>query len=126
MSVVELRDGSRLTGRTKSLAGRRVVSIPVALLLDVNDHLRRFVAEDPASGVFVGPKGAPLRRTNFQKHWNSARIDAGPSAIHFHDDLRHTGNTLAAQSGDVARPDGSNGPLEYAGCAYRSAHELDP
>jgi integrase len=98
VSVSELSDGSRLIGPTKSLASRRVVAIPAALLPDVRDHLRRFVGHRPDAGVFVGPKGAPLRRANFQKHWNAARLAAGLREIHFHD-LRHTGNTLLAQSG---------------------------
>jgi integrase len=49
--------------------------------------------------VFAGPEGAPRRRSNFQKLWTSAIDAAGVDrAVHFHD-LRHTGNTLAAQAG---------------------------
>src|SRR3712207_667822 len=45
-------------------------------------------------------KGAALRRSNFQKHWTRALNAAGlvDHGLHFHD-LRHTGNTLTAQSG---------------------------
>jgi len=49
--------------------------------------------------VFVGPTGAPLRRTNFrQRTWLPALQAAGLPAIHFHD-LRHTGNALTANAG---------------------------
>ncbi len=48
--------------------------------------------------VFVGPKGAPIRRSNFQKYWRSALAEAGLVGVHFHD-LRHTGNTLTAHAG---------------------------
>jgi integrase len=49
--------------------------------------------------VFVGTKGATLRRTNFQAMWVKALEKAGlPAGFRFHD-LRHTGNTWAADSG---------------------------
>jgi integrase len=49
--------------------------------------------------VFVGLRGNQLRRSNFTKPWKQA-LDAAalPSGIHVHD-LRHTGNTFAAESG---------------------------
>lgn len=43
-SVVELTDGSLVTGPPKSLAGRRGVSIPAALLPDILSHLEDFTA----------------------------------------------------------------------------------
>jgi hypothetical protein len=40
-----------------------------------------------------------LRRTNFSRTWATALAKAGlPVGIHFHD-LRHTGNTFAAETG---------------------------
>jgi hypothetical protein len=54
--------------------------------------------EGPRCVVFAGPKGGPARRSNFQKHWSVALATAGVTGVHFHD-LRHTGNTLAAQAG---------------------------
>lgn len=50
--------------------------------------------------IFVGPKGAPLRRSNFRPIWNAARAKAGAPELHFHD-LRHVGGTLA-ETGRVA------------------------
>ena len=75
-----------------------MVAIPSALLPDIVEHLAEFVTACPDALVFAGPKGAALRRSNFQKHWRRALESAGVTGLHFHD-LRHTGNTLVAQSG---------------------------
>ena len=50
--------------------------------------------------MFVGVKGGQLRRSNFTKPWAKALEEAGLPVgdIHVHD-LRHTGNTYAAESG---------------------------
>jgi len=97
--LVELGDGSLVVGPPKTAAGRRTVAIPVNLLPAVRAHLDEFVGPGPTSLVFAGPNGAPLRRSNFQKHWRAAlAAAAGLGDIHFHD-LRHMGNTLAADSG---------------------------
>lgn len=96
--LVELGDGSLVVGPPKTAAGRRTVAIPGNLLPADREHLDEFVGAGPASAVFLGPKGAPLRRSNFQKQWRAGLAAAGLADIHFHD-LRHTGNTLAAGSG---------------------------
>lgn len=98
VGVVELRTGALVIGPPKSQAGRRVVAIPSMLLPVVRDHLAEYSRPHDGDLVFVGPKGAPLRRSNFQKHWTAAMTSAGISGVHFHD-LRHTGNTLTAQTG---------------------------
>ncbi|MFI7585917.1 tyrosine-type recombinase/integrase [Spongisporangium articulatum] len=97
-SLVELGDGSLIFKEPKTTAGRRVVGIPGAMLADVIAHLDEFTGDRPDAFVFVGPKGATLRRSNFQKYWRNALQAAGIEGVHFHD-LRHTGNTLVAQSG---------------------------
>ncbi|MGO9081381.1 MAG: tyrosine-type recombinase/integrase [Streptosporangiaceae bacterium] len=44
-------------------------------------------------------KGGQLRRSNFSKTWASGLAEAGlPAEVHVHD-LRHTGNTFAAETG---------------------------
>jgi integrase len=42
--------------------------------------------------------GLPIRWSNFQEQWTPAIEKAGIPGLHFHD-LRHTGNTFAAESG---------------------------
>jgi integrase len=101
-SVVELAKGPLFTGPPKSDAGKRDLSIPAFLVPDVTEHLERFTASDPRALVFVGPKGAPLRRSNFTRQWTKATAAAGLSGFHFHD-LRHTGNTLAGEEGASLR-----------------------
>jgi integrase len=50
--------------------------------------------------IFTGAKGAVLRRSGFQTQcrWSDSVTQAGLPGFHFHD-LRHTGNTLAADTG---------------------------
>ncbi|SEM14677.1 tyrosine-type recombinase/integrase [Streptacidiphilus jiangxiensis] len=55
------------------------------------------------SHVFTGALGGRLRRRNFHEVWERARKKAKISdEVHFHD-LRHTGNTLAANAGASTR-----------------------
>ncbi|MGN6606633.1 MAG: tyrosine-type recombinase/integrase [Jatrophihabitans sp.] len=98
VAQVELGTGELVTGPPKTAAGRRVVAVPTQLLPDLRRHLESFVGPSPTDLVFAGPKGAPLRRSNFQKAWQQGLEAAGLTGVHFHD-LRHTGNTLAAQAG---------------------------
>ncbi|MDT4936660.1 MAG: hypothetical protein QOG80_331 [Pseudonocardiales bacterium] len=98
VAQVELAHGQLIIGPPKTAAGRRVIAIPSELLPDIERHLTEFAGTGPDSLIFAGPKGAPLRRSNFQKYWQQGLDASGIADIHFHD-LRHTGNTLAAQSG---------------------------
>jgi hypothetical protein len=67
--------------------------------LDVRRHLDWFAAKEPDGLLFVGERGAPFRRSTFGRKWRKARDKAGlPANFRFYD-LRHTGNTLTAQSG---------------------------
>ncbi|WP_307831290.1 tyrosine-type recombinase/integrase [Nucisporomicrobium flavum] len=75
----------------------RLVFIP-----DAVRHLAEFTGGRPDSLLFVGPKKGPLRRSNFQEHWRAAIEKAGVPGLHFHD-LRHTGNTWAAETGATLR-----------------------
>lgn len=101
-SVVELTDGSLVTGPPKSLAGKRTVAIPAFMLADIRSHLDQFAQPGDDGLVFTGPKGAPLRRSNFTKTWCKATEAVSLTGFHFHD-LRHTGNTIAATTGASLR-----------------------
>lgn len=91
--------GEMLVVPPKSRASRRTVAIPAGVVPALRLHLRKYAEKGAAGRVFVGPKGATLRRTNFQATWVEARDKAGlPEGFRFHD-LRHTGNTWAAGSG---------------------------
>jgi integrase len=102
VSVVELVDGSLVTGPPKSEAGKRAVTLPAFLLPEVVTHLEQFTSPGDDSLVFVGPKNGPLRRPNFSSTWRDATESAGLTGFHFHD-LRHTGNHIAAATGASLR-----------------------
>ena len=102
LGVVELVDGSLVTGPPKSEAGRRTVALPPFLFPEVATHLELFTAPADDSLVFTGPKNAPLRRSNFSRTWRDAIEAAGLTGFHFHD-LRHTGNHIAAATGASLR-----------------------
>jgi integrase len=95
-AALELSDGSRIVGPPKA-EGYRTVAIPPSIITELRKHLKAFAPESEGL-VFAGPKGAPLRRGNFHRHWSAALETAGVGSLHFHD-LRHTGNTLAAATG---------------------------
>ncbi|WP_285702745.1 site-specific integrase [Microtetraspora sp. NBRC 16547] len=101
-TTTELKDGSVTIGPPKSEAGKRIVSVPELLLPDLAAHLNSYAEKGDEGLVFIGPKGAQLRRANFTRTWNRALKDAKLGGFHFHD-LRHTGNTFASQSGATLR-----------------------
>ena len=74
------------------------MTFPAELVPELRWHLERFAAPGERDLVFVGPKGAALRRSNFRPIWNAACAHAGVPGMHFHD-LRHVGGTLAAATG---------------------------
>jgi integrase len=96
--------GGLEAGPPKSRAGLRVVSFPAAILPELREHLDRFAGEEPSGLVFPNEHGAPLWRGNFNKAvaWAEICERLGVPGLHLHD-LRHTGNTLAAQSGASLR-----------------------
>ena len=94
----ELADGTRVVGKPKTEAGRRIVAVPHVLHDGLRRHLELHAQQGQHGLVFVGPAGGPLRRSNWSKVWHAATADLGLEHLHFHD-LRHTGNTLAAATG---------------------------
>ena len=97
-TVAQLDRGGLRPDTPKSSAGWRTAAFPDDLVPELQWHLQRFAEAGPRGLVFVGPKGAQLRRTNFRPIWVKACTAAGAPGVHFHD-LRHTGGTLAAATG---------------------------
>ncbi|WP_026412712.1 tyrosine-type recombinase/integrase [Actinomadura oligospora] len=99
-AYVEQANGKMLLGPPKSRAGVRTVTIPDAIIPDLTKHLEKFTKEPADALIFTGVKGGPMRRSGFNKvtRWRHVVEAMGVPALHFHD-LRHTGNTLAADLG---------------------------
>ena len=95
----ELTNGKRVTGDPKTRAGKRTVYLPDFLKPELRRHLQWFAEKERGGLLFVGEKGAPFRRSTFGRKWRKARTKVGmPDNFRFYD-LRHTGNTLAADTG---------------------------
>jgi integrase len=101
--LVEVGSGTHQRTAPKSDAGRRTVALPGFVVDELRAHLREYVPPEMDAPVFAGERGGiPLRR-NWARIWSRARRAAGlPSTVHLHD-LRHTGATLAAQSGGTTK-----------------------
>jgi integrase len=99
-AYVERTNGQMILGPPKSRAGRRMVSIPAAIVPHLVAHLDKYVRADDDALIFPGIKGGPMRRSGFNKitRWKHVVAALGVPNLHFHD-LRHTGNTLAADMG---------------------------
>jgi integrase len=102
-AAVELPTGELRISPPKTVAGRRTVYLPEVVMHDLRLHFDLYVKPEPEAFVFTGAKGAQLRRSTFQRHWRRGLAAAGLTGqVHFHD-LRHTGNTWAAESGATLR-----------------------
>jgi integrase len=93
-------NGSLMIAPPKSRAGVRTVAFPATLVPELREHLDAYAGPDSTALVFTGQRGGVLRRGNFRRAsgWSDAVAAIGLPGLHFHD-LRHTGNTLAAQAG---------------------------
>lgn len=87
-----------VVGLPKSDAGIRTVSIPPHVLPDVKRHLTRYVDADQDALLFPARGGGWLQPSSLYRVFYRARDLAGRPDLRWHD-LRHTGATLAAQSG---------------------------
>jgi len=99
-AYVELQSGALMLGPPKSKAGIRSVTIPGTVAAELAKHLDTYVGESDDALVFTSPTGRPMRRSGFQRltGWTYAARAIGMPGLHFHD-LRHTGNTMAADTG---------------------------
>jgi integrase len=99
--AIQTNDGRTFDGEPKARS-IRTVTLPDFMTAEVEAHLRRYVGRSPSAYVFLGPKGARPTRANFHRIWNKARKAVGQPELHLHD-LRHTGNTFAAETGATLR-----------------------
>jgi len=91
-------NGAPVIGPPKTDAGVRVVTMPARVAAAVADHLERFVPDDADALVFPARQGGHLSPTALYKVFYPARDAIGRPDLRWHD-LRHSGLTLAAQTG---------------------------
>jgi len=63
-TLADLDKGGLVPETPKSRAGRRTVAFPAELVPELRWHLERFAEPGERGYVFVGPKGARLRRSS--------------------------------------------------------------
>jgi integrase len=85
-------------GDPKSYAGKRDVAIPPHIVPAVRDHLANHVGAERDSRLFPANHGGHLQPSTFQRHFYRGRNKAKRPDLRLHD-LRHTGATMAAQTG---------------------------
>lgn len=96
-------NGSTIVGTPKSRAGRRTVAIPPHLADDVRRHLAQHAQPGRDGLLFPNAAGTGhIHPSTVMKPFRKAREAAGRPDLRIHD-LRHTGATLAAQSGATLR-----------------------
>ncbi|PZS12417.1 MAG: site-specific integrase [Pseudonocardiales bacterium] len=98
-ALVELRSKGLVCGPPKARASLRTNALPNAIRPAIVEHLAKYVQASQDAWVFTGERGNPIRsgNRNLLTGWKDAVTAIGRSGLHFHD-LRHTGNTLAAQT----------------------------
>jgi integrase len=79
----------------KTEAGKRTIAVPPHVIPILRLHLDEYAGKDR---LFVSRDGSPLRGNTLYQAFVRARKKVGMDKLTFHD-LRHTGQTLAAQTG---------------------------
>ncbi|MCV7381461.1 site-specific integrase [Mycobacterium alsense] len=103
-NVIQIRrgvvrvDGEMRITTPKSTAGSRDVTIPPHLMPFVEQHLERHTGAGRESLLFPAINGGHLQPSSLYRYFYPARDKAKRPDLRFHD-LRHTGATLAAQTG---------------------------
>ena len=85
----------RFDGPPKTDAGYRTVAIPPHVIPLVREHVNCYAGTER---VFVGRSGEAMRGDAIRLAFDRARREVGLDHLRFHD-LRHTGQTLAAEAG---------------------------
>lgn len=82
----------------KSDAGIRDVAAPPHIMAAIEKHLAKHVGPQQEALLFPADHGGHLAPATFYRWYYKARAEAKRDDLRFHD-LRHTGATLAAQTG---------------------------
>lgn len=90
--------GGWVVGDPKSDAGIRNVGIPPHLIPVVKNHLAKYVEAQSDSLLFPAQNGGHLQPSTFNRHYYKGRNKAKRPDLRLHD-CRHSGATMAAQTG---------------------------
>lgn len=90
--------GRWIVGKPKTAAGTRTVAVPPHILPMLKQHLRVHAQKGPDGLIFPSRAGIHLDTSTLARHFRRARASVGRTDLTVHG-LRHTGATLAAQSG---------------------------
>lgn len=101
-ALVELPGQPLRFGPPKTAASLRTVHLPAPVVEVLAEHLATFTRGGPNALVFTTDRGKPVDGRTRSRHFHAARAALGLDRLHWHD-LRHTGATLAAQSGASLR-----------------------
>lgn len=98
-------EGGWEIGPTKSEAGIRDVTMPPHILPEISSHMAsQHMDKGKDSLLFPPVTGERLQPSTLYRHFYRARAAAGRPDLRFHD-LRHTGATMAAQTGQATMAD---------------------
>jgi len=96
-------EGVLEVAETKGRSSRRSIAIPQFLIDEFESHIERTGRRDPNDLVFIGPKGAPPRRSFAARAFAPAVERAGlPATLTFHG-LRHVATTFMVEAGEHPR-----------------------
>ena len=99
--LTRVRHGLTVSGPPKSVAGRRTLSVPAALMDLLADHISRrgLTVQDVDAYVFSMPEGGPLDYAHWRvRYWLPATRAVGLPWLTFHD-LRRANATALVTAG---------------------------
>ena len=122
-SVARTRSGTEVKV-PKSWAGVRDVTIPAHVIPGLREHIRQHALPGKDGLVFPSVAGGLLSDSVLRENYLRARAAAGRPDLRFHD-LRHTGQTYAAQAGANLRELMARAGQSTPGAALGYLHEVD-
>ncbi|MDB5910654.1 MAG: Site-specific recombinase XerD, partial [Massilia sp.] len=82
-TLIEVAGSPLHFGPPKTEAGTRTLPVPSVIVPELRSHLERFAQTGEEGLIFVGAKGAMLRRAGFRRIWLKALTDAGLKGVRF-------------------------------------------
>ena len=133
--ALEIGGQGRVVTEPKSAAGRRTVSVPDGLVVELAEHIDAHCSGGGDGWLFANPQGHPYWRWQWARAWtearaavNASRADEGlaglPEGLHLHD-LRHSGLTYVAHGQVTTKELMRRGGHASPTAALRYQHEAE-